>query len=127
MSAILELSQPHHHAPAALSASALAQVWRLHASLDPAQIVRDFANALLPTLAWQGLGWLPPVGSDPLGSDLEPLFLGRERACRCHYTLSADGQPLGELSLSRRQPFTPEAIALLDELLCGLGSVDNYV
>lgn len=115
MSAILELPRPRDAASGALSASALALDHPQHTSLDPARIVRDLATVLAPTLAWDGLAWKPPPGSD-----VEPLLLGRECACQCHYTLSAGGQPLGELSLSRRQPFTPESIAILEELLRGL-------
>ena len=101
--------------PPELTAPALTLLGKLQASLDPAEIVSGFANAMLALVPWQGFSWLPPVGAA-----VEPLFLGRERACQCRYTLSAAGQPLGELEISRTSVFDAPTVTRIEELLCAL-------
>ncbi len=92
---------------------ALKLVALLQTTLDVEQVIELFEQELRELLAHKGLRY------DNRGQGLTFDF-GAAGKHKCIYRLAIDNKPLGELVLTRDQPFSESEIALLEYLLSGL-------
>ena len=81
----------------------------LQASLDPQDVLDTFNGELRTVVRFDGLHFAALNGTE--------TCFGTMARCRLVYRMALDGSELGELILTRRTPFAPSEISIVEECL----------